>query len=113
MDKRYQKLLQERANLVKEGQAIFSLAEQEGRDLTDVEKTRDDEINARLETLAGEIQREERRRERERTVAAVPDANMQAARTPRITGMRDLEAERPFDSLGEQLHAVYQAARNP
>lgn len=109
--KRYQQLLQERADLVKEAQGIFALAEQEGRDLTDAEKTRDDAINARLTALAGEIDREERRRENERMVAAVPDANMQAA--SRIYGMRDLAAERPFRSLGEQLSAVYQAARHP
>lgn len=109
--KRYKQLLQERADLVNEAKGIFALAEQEGRDLTDAEKARDDAINARLQTLAGEIAREERRREWERTTAAVPDANQQAA--GRVSDMRDLAAERPFSSLGEQLVAVYQAARHP
>lgn len=111
--KRYQALLQERADLVKEAKLIFDKVEAESRDLSEEEKTRDDAINARLQALAGEIEREERRRDWERTVAAAPDANVQVERTARISGMRDLEAERPFSSLGEQLVAVYQAARNP
>jgi predicted phage gp36 major capsid-like protein len=48
MDKRYKALLQERADLVAEGRRIFEAAEATARDLTEAEKTRDDEINARL-----------------------------------------------------------------
>lgn len=105
--KRYQALLQERADLVNEAKGIFAAAETEGRDLTDVEKGRDDAINARLNALAGDIAREERRRENERTVAATPVTG------GRIESVRDLAAERPFESFGEQLAAVYQAARAP
>lgn len=108
--KRYQLLLQERADLVAEAKAMFAKAEAEGRDLTEEEKTRDDAINARLGVVAEELKREERRREWERTVEAVPAAG---GLPVRISGMRDLAAERPFGSLGEQLVAVYQAARNP
>lgn len=111
MDKRYQKLIQERADLINEGKAIFSQAEAEGRDLTEAEKTRDDQINARLQTLAGEIQREETRRQRELLVQAVPEPNMQAAHTARITGMRDLAGDRPWESMGHFLQAVATAGR--
>lgn len=112
MSKRYQALLQERAELVKEAKGIFDLAEKESRDLTAEEKTRDDAINARLETVAGEIEREERRRANERAVQAQPDANVAVVENGRMQ-MRDLAAERPFRSLGEQLVSVYHAARNP
>jgi len=110
--KRYQALLQERADLVNEAKAIFAAAETEGRDLTDVEKGRDDAINARLTALAGDIAREERRRENERTVAAVPDANMAA-------GMRGIESvreraeddpRRGFSSLADFAIAVKNAS---
>lgn len=106
---RYQKLLQERADLVQTVSKMFDAIQAEGRDLTDAERELDDSIAGRLVTLAGELEREERRREWERTVAAVPNMGGSG----RITGMRDLEAERPFSSFGEQLSAVYQAARHP
>jgi HK97 family phage major capsid protein len=107
---RYKALLQERADLVVEAKKLFAAAEADSRDLTEQEKLRDDAIATRLETIAGELQREERRREWERTVEAVPAANQQP---PRFTEMRDRAAERPFASLGEQLLAVHHAARNP
>lgn len=71
MSKRYQGLIQERADLVKEASQIFNLAEHEDRDLTAEEVARDDQINARLSALTDEINREERRRENERAVKAV------------------------------------------
>jgi HK97 family phage major capsid protein len=104
MNKRYKALLQERADLINEAKGI--LAGATGRDLTAEEAGRDDAINARLNTLAGEIDREERLRRMEATMPGVPV-------TGAITDMHDLEAERPFRSLGEQLAAVYQAARAP
>lgn len=110
--KRYKQLLQERADLVNEAKGIFALAEQEGRDLNDVEKTRDDAINARLQTLAGEIAREERRREWERTTAAVPNANQQVAGWG-IESVRDLRADDPrrgFRSLADFALAVRHAS---
>ena len=62
----YKGLLQERASLIDEGKQIFERAERESRELTAEEKGRDDEINARLGELKGEIARHEVRRERER-----------------------------------------------
>ena len=109
--KTYQALLQERADLVKEAKGFFAAATAEGRDLTEAEKQRDDAINERLTALAGDITREERRREWERTVApTVPDANVQAVQRAQISGVRDLAAERPFASLGENLQAARQFA---
>ncbi len=70
--KAYKALLQERADLVSEGKQLFERAEKESRELSDEEKTRDDEINARLATVNAEVQRHEARRERERTVQALP-----------------------------------------
>lgn len=110
--KRYQALLQERADLVNEAKGIFAAAEADGRDLNEQEKQRDDAINARLTALNGEISREERRRENERTVAAVPDANMQAARRG-VESVRERIDEDPkhgFKNLAEFALAVKAAA---
>jgi hypothetical protein len=86
MSKRYKALVQERADLVKEAKDLFAAAETAGRDLSDDERARDDAINARLTALTGEIEREERLREWERQVDAVPIANMAA---PLITNIVD------------------------
>jgi HK97 family phage major capsid protein len=99
----YHKLLQERTDLVAEGGAMFEAAEKAGRELTAAEKSRDDEINARLAVVNADLEREEARRERERTAQALP--------TSGISGVRDLAAERPFASMGEQLQAVAAAVR--
>jgi len=106
--KRYQALLQEKADLTKEGNDIFALVEREGRDMTDAEKSRDDAINARLTVLGDELAREERRRARELEMPAVPDANMAAARG-RIEGVHDRAADRPWESFGHYLQAVAKA----
>lgn len=74
--KRYKALLQQRADLVKEQAALFAAAE--GRAdmaLTDDEKSRDDAITATLQTVAGELEREDRRRENERAVQGAPAYN--------------------------------------
>ena len=113
MNKRYKKLLQERADLVQEARGIFALADKEGRDLTAEEKQRDDEINARLQTLAGEIEREERQRQWEREVEAVSDANMTAARNG-VESMRDRREDDPnhgFRNMADFALAVRQASR--
>lgn len=71
MSKQYQKLVQERADLVKESRGILSLAEREDRELTVEEKARDDAIHARLQTVGADLAREERLREQERMAPAV------------------------------------------
>ena len=71
MATRYQALVQEHADLVAEGKRLFDAADATNRELTAEEKARDDEINARLEAIGADLEREEKRRERERTVEAV------------------------------------------
>lgn len=102
MSKRYFKLLQERGDLVKEQGSIFAIVDHEGREMSEAEKTRDDAIHARLIELAGDVEREERRREWERTVAAVPDAD-------RITGMHDRAEDESWPTMGHFLQAVASA----
>lgn len=103
--KRYKALLQKRADLVKEQQAIFAAAETRAdMTLTPDEKARDDQIAASLADVNAEIAREDRRREAERTVSLPGGA---------ISEVRDLAAERPFTSMGEQLLAIRQAAISP
>lgn len=111
MNGRYQALVQERADLVKEAQGIFEAAD--GRDLTEAEKARDDAISARLAVLGGEIQREERRREHERTVATVVDPNARAAATAQVSLHQRAEDDpmRGFSGLGEFASAVRAGSR--
>lgn len=66
MTKRYQALIQERADLLKEQKAIFA----GDAALTDDQKKRDDAIVARLGDLGGDIAREERQRQYEREAPA-------------------------------------------
>jgi HK97 family phage major capsid protein len=102
--------MNERADLVAEANGIFAAAEAEGRDLTDEEKARDDKINARLQTVAGEIEREERRREWERQVAALPDGNVQAHVT--TLGPRSEEdPRRGFANMADFALSVRNASR--
>lgn len=111
--KRYKALLQERADLVAEAKSIFAAADADGRDLTDDEKTRDDAINARLEVITSELEREERRRQWEREVAAVPDANMSQAQRG-IESVRDRSEQDPmlgFGSHADFARAVQVASR--
>lgn len=72
----YKALLQERSDLIAEGKKLFEKADAESRGLSEEEKTRDDEINARLAEVNADIQRHEARRERERTAAALPRIEM-------------------------------------
>jgi HK97 family phage major capsid protein len=104
---RYKNLVQERADLVAEAKALFGAAEVDDRELTEDERARDDQIAARLDVLAGEIGREERRREWERTVEPVTKSSNAL---PRISGMHDRAEDKPWESFGEQLLAVRQAS---
>lgn len=120
---RYQALIQERADLVKEGKALFAAAD--GRDLTEAETERDDAINARLEAVAGELERVERFRKYEReSMATVSPAAPTPLKLPRgdnfagafshwiQTGDRSgLEAQN-FDVSGGMEGYTIQAASN-
>jgi len=105
-------LLQERADLVAEGRTLFEAADKAGRDLSAEEKTRDDEINARLGDLATDLEREERRRERERAVALTV-AGSEDARG-RLATVHDRGEDEPWGTrtgaaFGEFLQAIHRA----
>ena len=107
----YRAMVQERADLTTEGKALFGKAQAEKRGLTDVEKVRDDAINARIDVLQDDIARQERQRERERAVsgggldARVWDIEGPVRAAPRTPGGG------PFESFGEQLEAIASAAQ--
>mgnify|MGYP001594537971 CR=1 FL=1 len=111
MGKRYKALLQERADLVKEQGDIFAVIDHEGREMSEAEKARDDAIHARLTELAADVEREERRREWERTVEAKPLSGVPVSSLEAITGERD--DIRPFRTLGEQMAAVIKSKMHP
>lgn len=102
--KQYKALVQERADLINEGRAIFERAEKDMRELTAEETTRDDEINARLEEVKPLLARHEARRERERTMSgvAIPDG----ARIGGVHERAEDDAKRGFADLAEFALAV-------
>lgn len=121
MSKRYGQLIQKRADLVKEARAILDGAE--GRELTDDEKQRDDAIAAQLESLAGELEREERLQAIERSAPAVGipaynklprgDSHAEAFRHWALTGDKsglDAGQFNMIDGIGEGY--TIQAASN-
>lgn len=108
MGTRYQTLLDERAQVVSEGESVFDAAETANRDLTAEERTADDARQARLVAIADQLALEERRRERERTVAAPGHAGA------RVTQVHDRAADKPWGTdtgapFGEFLQAVHRA----
>ncbi len=121
MSKRYLALIQERANLIQEAKDIFS--EADGRDLNEEEISRDDAINARLEKLAGEIEREERIRRYERESAQAVTAP-HVLKRPRgdnfanafqhwaLTGDKSGLADEHFGISGGMEGVTIQAASN-
>lgn len=108
---RYSTLLQERADLTAEGEAVFAAAEAEGRGLTAEERAADDQRDARLQEIAAEIAVEERRQARQAAVARpTPSGAVGDGGGYRITGGHNRAADRPWASLGEMLQAVAGAA---
>lgn len=73
-------LKQERADLVKEGAALFAQAEKDARALNDDEKARDDAIHARLEAIGPEIDRHVRNQERQRALSGQAPAVLKLQR---------------------------------
>ena len=104
MPSRLQTLQQEHANLIAEGKELLASA---GDVLTEDEAKRDDEINARLDVLAGEINRENRLIEKELEGPAASDEYT------RITGMHNRVEDDPmrgFASDDEFIQAVKNAS---
>jgi HK97 family phage major capsid protein len=99
---RYQELLAEKAALVTEAKGVFAKAATEKRELNEAERKRDDEIQARLESVNDAITREERQRDRERGMPTIEDKPKAETVQPFGKGPR---------GLGEQLMAVANFAR--
>ncbi len=116
---RYNTLLQERADLVGAGREMFAAAEDAGRDLTDEERTQDNEAQTRLEAVNDELGRLERQREREAglpTEAVIADVEKAVAQAEAIVAIpKPFSAEgRPWQrGFGEQLAAIARAYSNP
>lgn len=98
-----QVLQQQEADLIAEGRRAIAAARAENRMLSREEIAADDERQARLTDIRGNIAIEERYREADRAADAVPDP--MSSRAP--------DAPTPYRSLGEQLLAVRAAALNP
>src|SRR3990170_486737 len=106
MASRYQVLLQERADLVKEGEALDSVA-----DWGDEQTTRANEIAERIKALDPEIASMGVIREAQRNapLSGVPEPKPEPE-----PGEPDPERlPTPFRTLGDQLAAVARAAQNP
>ncbi len=102
MKKRYQFLVQQRADLVAEAKTIFEGAGE--RVLTAEEKARDDEISAQLAELDDELEREERQRAIERKSPAVAPAHNRLSRgDDEITAMAHFVRTGQTASLGHLL----------
>lgn len=95
-------LRQQKADLTNEANAMFAEAAAEGRNLTDEEARRDDEITAELAALDLNIARAERQADRQRALSTMGG-------TAPVAG--NGQAGSRFASLGEQLMAVMRAER--
>lgn len=88
---RYHELLQERADLTAEGEAVFKAAEAAGRGLTPDEQAADDAREQKLQAIRSELAIEERRRARQAEVGAtLPDG-------PRLSLSPSLAVRRSAD----------------
>lgn len=106
MDGIYQRLTQERADLINEADGILQRAEQESRDLTDEERARVDAIEARVKQISGDLARIERQREAQRQLATAGNPG-----APRITvqDRADDDQNGGFRDLAEFALAVRNA----
>ena len=100
-----QRLEVEVSDLRAEGDAIATLAEASGG-FSDEQRTRRDEIVARMSQLNGDIEAERSRQSWQRTAPAEPVADP-------VPAIPSDKAPTPFATLGEQLHAIYRAGSNP
>lgn len=100
------RLRQRRAKLAEEARAILDTAEAEGRDLTDEERTRFDDLEAQMEALAGDIEREERLERTEAELEATLDEPASRRTIVRGVVRPDDGGRGEFRSFGEFLAAV-------
>ena len=120
MAAKYNLLLQERADLVQEGQRLLADIEGTGRDLAGAEKARDDELYARIQVIDGELRqiKEDHReagRHVERVIQAVDEGGWgvgDLASPQRATGGRTFReifggpTSSPWKNKGEYLTAL-------
>lgn len=112
---RYNALLQEKAELIAEAKGIFEAAEAEERELSDQERERDDEIQARLGAINPELDRIKRQREREATTE-IAERVIEGDGTPAAKGPPTPFSREGQDwriGFGQQLAAVAQAYMSP
>ncbi|HLS33619.1 MAG TPA: hypothetical protein VK039_08515, partial [Brevibacterium sp.] len=107
------RLRQRRAGLAEEARTILDTAEAEGRDLTDEERTRFDGLEAQMEVLAGDIEREERLERTEAELEATLDEPASRRAAPRGVVRPDDGGRGEFRSFGEFLAAVRFAPNDP
>lgn len=77
-------------------------------DFTDELRVRFDELDAEIKTMEGDLDRAKRAEERQTEPVGLGEPQERA----NITDVRDLEAEKPFRNLGEQLICVARAGRS-
>ena len=107
MMNRLANLRQQLVELVDASDAMYATVESESRSLTDDERTRDDELERSIVDLRGEIDREERRLARAKSLPVAVDLTNRA--TGRVEVTRDA-ADKPWGSFGQMLSAVAYAA---
>lgn len=86
-----QRLVQERADLTNEGEALFAKVETENRSLTDTERARADEIQARVDVVNGDLRREEQRSGRDAALLGAAFSD-----TVRVSGIHDNALDKPW-----------------
>jgi HK97 family phage major capsid protein len=101
-----QKYIQDRADLVNEGEAIVKLAEDEKRKLSDDEKKRLPEIKAEIAGIDEDIELLSEQEERERGMATISDWSAKA-KTPEQVVEQKIETFGGECGFGEFLQAVY------
>lgn len=110
-------IARKREEAVERMRALDDLATREARVLTEDEQRQWDASDAEIAKLDADKGAEEKRQRRmaelaaERNAPAQPQVGPAGAMQSGVTEVRDRAAERPFDSLGEQLQAIARAAR--
>lgn len=105
-------LIQERTEIEAEAEGILTQAQEAERDLEDDERTRFDEITARLDVLNGDLAREQRLRELQRAAPAVHDAGSPPTDDADPDADQRSHIPAPFATLGEHLVAIAAAERS-
>lgn len=104
MNKRLQKALADRVAAVTRMKAMLDAADTGSRELSEEESTEYAALEASIVSLDGKIAREQRLIETDRTTpaAVVPGASRAAV----VRDVHRRSADEPFQSLGDQLHAI-------